>query len=244
MKLNRWLLTILCVSSSSAAYVSAAPQAESKSITITATVGDDDAKSGDAKASQESKEGSEHSAPTERKTLRLQLNKGPVVMLKRSASSDAPNDDQASDKDDNEANARRIWLGIVLKKIEGDLEVYLGSSEGVFVDHVFPSSPAAEAKLQIGDVLIAFNGEKISGLADMMQHLRALKPIESNRQTTDQAATYSKVTLTALRRGQEVKLELTPRDRPDKVKAELSAVEEELPDVAKIFKFGSPPTRI
>ncbi len=150
---------------------------------------------------------------------------------------------QASDEDkeaaDTEAAPPKSWLGIGLKEIEGDLATYLGSSEGVFIESVFPDSPAATAKLQEGDVILAFEGKKVAGPAELIQALRGIAPVKAEGNDAEKSATYPNVTVTILRRGQETKVELQPIERPKNRRVSVQPGEQWL-EGASIFKFGQP----
>lgn len=70
-----------------------------------------------------------------------------------------------------EAQLPKLWLGIALKSVDGDLAAFLGSSEGVLIDNVAPDSPAAKAGVQKGDVVISVDGKQLAepkGLLDVM----------------------------------------------------------------------------
>ena len=256
-KLNFWLLAVACLATAPATALFAAPQTKDVTITAIVTADDGQAQSSDelkgdkpkddqAKSDQEG--GKETAGPQKRQSIRLRFNNGPVVLMKRVA---LPNDD-ASAKDGDEANAGdrdselkdaappKIWLGIGLKGVEGDLATYLGSSEGVFIESVLPDSPAAEAKLQEGDVVVAFQGQKVSSPGALVEALHAVKVVESESKDEAKAAAYPRVALTILRRGQEMKVEVTPRRRPADVKVTRAAEGDDLAEVTNIFKFGQP----
>lgn len=248
MRLKSYLLSGVCLTCIPVAGLMASPQADDITVTAVVRVSEDGEGGKDAK---EPKDEQAKDGQKERKTLRLEVNKGPVVLMKRLALT-AEDNDQASketedssqeekeDDDKAEATAPKIWLGIGLKEIEGDLATYLGSSEGVFIESIFPDSPAADAKLQEGDIVIAFHGTKVLGPLDLVDALRSVKAKEADDKGEAKSATYPNVSLTVLRRGQEIKVELTPRARPENLKLTRSVEEEELLDGANIFKIAPP----
>ncbi|MCC6507601.1 MAG: PDZ domain-containing protein [Pirellulaceae bacterium] len=146
-----------------------------------------------------------------------------------------------------------IWLGVGLKEVTGDLATYLGSSEGVLIESVFPDSPAATAQLQAGDVVIAFDGTKILGPADFVSALRTLgdrhtgktEPVEQadkadKADSQNASPTYPPVRLTIMRRGQEMTIPVTPAARPEPLKlAEVNELEASQQG-ADLLYFGRP----
>jgi len=57
----------------------------------------------------------------------------------------------------------RGWLGVLIQDVTLDLAESFGMSkpQGALVAKVLPDSPAAEAKLQVGDIILSFNGKDI-----------------------------------------------------------------------------------
>jgi serine protease Do len=68
-------------------------------------------------------------------------------------------------------------LGIDAEDISGQLGTYFGApdAEGVLVRDVNAGSPAEKAGLKAGDVITAFNGERVHSLGDLRQKLAAKK---------------------------------------------------------------------
>ena len=65
--------------------------------------------------------------------------------------------------------AKRGWLGVQIQDLTPEFSESLGydSTEGAFVASVQPSSPAAKSNIQAGDIIVEFNGEKISSYKDL-----------------------------------------------------------------------------
>ncbi len=63
----------------------------------------------------------------------------------------------------------RGWLGVAIQKMTPELARSFGLSEpkGALVGDVFAGSPAEEAGLRRGDVIIAFDGKKIGDMSDL-----------------------------------------------------------------------------
>ncbi len=224
MKRNRWVALSVCLACLPAS-VLASPQ--SPELTVKAIVQADDDSQKESGQSKE-KSADEAKGAKVRNSIRLRLVK---------------NDDEAvadTQDDEHEQESRplpKVWLGIGLKEVEGDLATYLGSDDGVFVQSVFPDSPAQAAGLQEGDVIIEFQGQRVAGSSELVDLLRAIKPLESSDKAEAKTATYPAVRLSVLRRGKEEKVELTPSERPKNLELQKAAEES---DWASIFKFGQP----
>ncbi len=61
----------------------------------------------------------------------------------------------------------RGWLGIFLQELSGDLIEALGVNEGVLVSEVIEGSPAEKAGIEVGDVIVEFDGEKIVSIPQL-----------------------------------------------------------------------------
>ncbi len=88
---------------------------------------------------------------------------------------------------------KRSWLGSIPDFVEG--------VEGVRLAGTMPGSPAAEAGLAKGDVLVGFAGETVADLEDLTRLLYA-------------HGTGETVTVTVLREGERRDFRITLRDRP------------------------------
>ena len=65
--------------------------------------------------------------------------------------------------------AKRGWLGVQIQDLTPEFSESLGydSTEGAFVASVSPESPAAKSNIQAGDIIIEFDGKKISSFKDL-----------------------------------------------------------------------------
>ena len=65
--------------------------------------------------------------------------------------------------------AKRGWLGVQIQDLTPEFSESLGfdSTDGAFVASVLPSSPAAKSNIQAGDIIVEFNGKKISSFKDL-----------------------------------------------------------------------------
>jgi serine protease Do len=101
-------------------------------------------------------------------------------------------------------SVRRAYLGIQIDELtaEAAKKLELEPRSGVYVVDVLPDSAADEAGLKTNDVITIFAGERVRGPRDL-QDVVEQKPINSQQ------------TLTAVRRGTEVKMTVTLRPLPD-----------------------------
>ena len=65
--------------------------------------------------------------------------------------------------------AKRGWLGVQIQDLTPEFSESLGydSTDGAFVASVQPNSPAEKSNIQAGDIIIEFNGKKISSFKDL-----------------------------------------------------------------------------
>jgi serine protease Do len=65
--------------------------------------------------------------------------------------------------------AKRGWLGVQIQDLTPEFSESLGydSTDGAFVASVQPDSPAAKSNIQAGDIILEFNGKKISSFKDL-----------------------------------------------------------------------------
>jgi serine protease Do len=65
--------------------------------------------------------------------------------------------------------AKRGWLGVQIQDLTPEFSESLGydSTEGAFVASVSPESPAAKSNIQAGDIIIEFDGKKITSFKDL-----------------------------------------------------------------------------
>ena len=105
----------------------------------------------------------------------------------------------------------RGWLGVLIQEVDRDLAESFGLDKpmGALVAQVQSGSPAAEAGLQPGDVIIAFNGREIQRSAQLPKWVGALK-----------AGTEAEMTV--VRDGDEKTLEVTVGELPDNPQAGMS----------------------
>ncbi len=114
----------------------------------------------------------------------------------------------------------RGWLGVLIQNVTRDLAESFGMDKpmGALISRVLPDSPAANAGLEVGDVVIGFNGKKVYSSSD-------LPPLVGRVQPGTTA---------------EVKIVRSGKTLTRKVKIEELPGEEEL----KLSSTGEPASRI
>jgi serine protease Do len=98
---------------------------------------------------------------------------------------------------------QRAYLGVSIQQVNSDLaeKFQVPVGEGALVTQVFPDSPADEAGLQSGDIVVELNGVKVEGPADLQNEVEKLaigKPYE----------------VVVLRDGERVRQSVTVRKMP------------------------------
>lgn len=244
MRLYCQLLSGLCLVSVCVVVASASPQIDDTRNKVVVGASDDDGAASQDATKQNGEKDEKDLDERARRTLRFQLNRSPFRVAQSSGDS-GTRDQSGGEKKDAaaETGLPQVWLGIGLKSVEGDLANYLGSSDGVFIESVFPNSPAQAANLNEGDIIIGFQGMSVAGPEELVEALRKVTAVEGQetKETGDgKSVTYPSVTLTVLRRGHELRIDLTPVARPDHAKWAHGNEEALSLNGANIFKFGQP----
>ena len=75
------------------------------------------------------------------------------------------------------------WIGVAVQRLDARMAAYLGSKDlqGVLISHVEEGSPAHEAGLSQGDLILTLGRHKLSGTDDYYSSARAISPGESIR---------------------------------------------------------------
>lgn len=63
----------------------------------------------------------------------------------------------------------RGWLGVLIQDVTADLaeSFDMDKPRGALVSRVLPDSPASRAGFEVGDIILAFNGEKVNHSKDL-----------------------------------------------------------------------------
>ena len=92
----------------------------------------------------------------------------------------------------------RGWLGVTIQDLNDELakSFKIPAKEGVLVSGVIKESPAEKAGIKKADIIISFNGQKVSNSAELRSFVARTEPGKN-------------VNLTVLRNGKEITLALT-----------------------------------
>ena len=101
-------------------------------------------------------------------------------------------------------SVQRAYLGVAIQQVTADLADQFGVDvrEGVAVTQIFPGTPADEAGLKPGDVIVSFGGEKVS-------NPRQLQVLVERTEIGEKAS------LEVIRDGKPLVLKITGREQPD-----------------------------
>lgn len=68
---------------------------------------------------------------------------------------------------------RRGYIGVAIQPVEGNLAEQLGVKphEGVLVADVYPNTPAAQAGIKAGDVILSFDGKKVTTPGELQSYV-------------------------------------------------------------------------
>lgn len=122
-----------------------------------------------------------------------------------------------ADTDADSSRPGRGWLGVVSENTSPAVRAALGVEHGVVVSSVVDSGPAAQAGLQVGDVITELDGERIEDAGDLRHVVRSL-PERS-------------VQVQVLRRGRRVRLTARLGSRQDRAFRVFGAEQFELDDL-------------
>ena len=101
------------------------------------------------------------------------------------------------------AQAGKFWLGLKCAPVSPALrsQLNLSAKQGLLVEEVVVESPAAKTGIKRYDVLLEAGDRKISNLEGLVQQV--------------QAAKKSEMTITLIRGGKQMTVQVTPAERPE-----------------------------
>jgi serine protease Do len=124
-----------------------------------------------------------------------------------------------------DGKVERGWLGVYIQQVDEDLAKTFGleKPEGALVSKVTEDSPASEAGLQQGDVVLSYQGEAIENVQDLTRMVGNTDP-------------GSEAELTVWRDGQEQTLDVDIAQLPDQ--GQQVAAAEPSPEASDTPKLG------
>jgi serine protease Do len=109
---------------------------------------------------------------------------------------------------------QRAVLGVTIRNNNSSLaeENGLDTSTGIYIDSVMSGSAAAEAGIQLKDVIVSIEGNRVESSAELMENIAQRKPGD-------------KITLTVIRDGEREEIEVTLKSLGGESKRETAGVE-------------------
>lgn len=85
----------------------------------------------------------------------------------------------------NEGKVARGWLGVTIQNVNEDIAASLGIDEpkGALVTRLADKSPAKKANMQVGDLIVSVDGNKIENSRDLARKIAAYEPNKGVRVT-------------------------------------------------------------
>jgi serine protease Do len=121
----------------------------------------------------------------------------------------------------------RGWLGVQIQEMTPAIAASLGlqGQHGALIAAVTANSPAAEAGLKQGDVVLSFNGAEISQLRDLPRAVSATRP-------------GSSASMTVWRNGQKTELQVKIGEAPENPRVAAAGDNGELPGEGRAQAAG------
>ena len=102
-------------------------------------------------------------------------------------------------KNEATSESEQAYLGVSGQTIDSSMASQFDMPSGVYVQQVIKSSPAQEAGISAGDVIVSIDGSNVStmdGLKEKISNLKAGKKVKIVVKRQNQMGTYEKKTLT------------------------------------------------
>ncbi|GHA89367.1 DegQ family serine endoprotease [Modicisalibacter luteus] len=112
----------------------------------------------------------------------------------------------------SEGRVSRGWLGVVIQPVSRDLAESFGldGAKGALIAEVAPNTPAADAGLKAGDIILSVNGEEVDRSTTLPRLIGRVNP-------------GSEAKLEVLRNGERVENTVTVGDWPEEARAGTSS---------------------
>lgn len=119
----------------------------------------------------------------------------------------------------DQGKVTRGWLGVVVQEVDRNLAQNFGMDkpEGALVQSIVNGSPAAEAGIKAGDVILTFDGHTLATSSDLPPHVGSVDPGEV-------------VALQVMRAGREIDF-----------KVEIGVLEDAEPEIARVERPAALP---
>lgn len=103
----------------------------------------------------------------------------------------------------HEGTVKRAYLGVAIQPVSQELAKQFGveTRKGAVVADVQPKTPAAEAGLKSGDVIVAYDGKPVNNPQELQL-------------AVEQTPIGNKAELTVMREGKQITLKVTPQEQP------------------------------
>ncbi|SHK15073.1 serine protease Do [Thermocrinis minervae] len=97
---------------------------------------------------------------------------------------------------------QRGYIGVVIQDVTPDIAETIGVKEGAIIAQVAPNSPAQKAGLQIGDVIVAVDGQPVKDVRDLQMRIMRTTP-------------GTEVVLKVIRQGKELQVKVSVGEMPE-----------------------------
>ncbi|MCG2589320.1 Do family serine endopeptidase [Rhodohalobacter sulfatireducens] len=126
-----------------------------------------------------------------------------------------------------EGRVARGYLGIGGSTVDRTMASALGleSARGVIIGEVLPDTPAANAGLREGDVIVSLDGEQVSAYRDFQVAIGSKKPGDE-------------IALEIIRDGEEMEFEVELTERPDQLASTNDMNDEQRNDLRETLGFS------
>lgn len=136
----------------------------------------------------------------------------------------------------NKGKVVRGWLGVLVQQITPEIaeSLNLSQPEGALVSDVTPGGPADKAGIKRGDIIVAFDGNKIGDMPDLPKNVAINRPGTESKITFIRNGKEKTVGLTLGELPDDIAVSTTVKD--DKIETNLGIIVQEInPQIQKRF---------